>query len=99
MFKLETVLTFVEYLSRGRIEQAQLLLHNKNLRVSEIAYDVGFQTLTHFNRIFRKLYNLCLIDGGDCATITSRSSRRRVAPDRSPCFARSSDGPLNAPPI
>ena len=55
MFKLETVLTFVEYLSRGRIEQAQLLLHNKNLRVSEIAYEVGFQTLTHFNRMFRKL--------------------------------------------
>jgi AraC-like DNA-binding protein len=54
-FKLETGLTFVEYLSRVRIEQAELLLHNKNLRVSEIAYDVGFQSLTHFNRTFRKL--------------------------------------------
>ena len=54
-FKLETGLTFVEYLSRGRIEQAKLLLHNKNMRVSEIAYEVGFQSLTHFNRTFRKL--------------------------------------------
>jgi AraC-like DNA-binding protein len=23
--------------------------------VSEVAYDVGFQSLTHFNRIFRKI--------------------------------------------
>ncbi len=46
-FKLETGLTFIQYLSRIRIEQAQPLLHNRNLRVSEIAYDVGFQSLTH----------------------------------------------------
>jgi AraC-like DNA-binding protein len=30
------------------------LLLNPHLRISEIAYDVGFQSLTHFNRIFRK---------------------------------------------
>ena len=54
-FKLETGLTFVEYLSRVRIEHAKLLLHNKNLRVTEVAYEVGFQSLTHFNRTFRKL--------------------------------------------
>ena len=54
-FKLETGLTFVEYLRRARIEQAKLLLHNKNLRVSEVGYEVGFQSLTHFNRTFRKL--------------------------------------------
>jgi AraC-like DNA-binding protein len=54
-FKLETGLTFVEYLSRVRIEQAKLLLHNTHLRITEIAYEIGFQSLTHFNRIFRKL--------------------------------------------
>ena len=54
-FKQETGLTFVEYLNRVRIEHAKLLLHNKNLRVTEVAYEVGFQSLTHFNRIFRKL--------------------------------------------
>ena len=25
------------------------------LRVSEIAYEVGFQSLTHFNRVFRRV--------------------------------------------
>jgi AraC-like DNA-binding protein/ligand-binding sensor protein len=54
-FKQATGLTFVKYLTRVRIEKAKILLHNKNLRVSEIAYEVGFQSLTHFNRVFRKL--------------------------------------------
>lgn len=54
-FKQATGLTFVEYLSRVRIEKAKILLHNKNLHITEIAYEVGFQSLTHFNRIFRKL--------------------------------------------
>ena len=54
-FKLETGLTFVGYLNRVRLEQAKRLLHNKSMRVSEIAYEVGFQSLTHFNRTFSKL--------------------------------------------
>ncbi len=54
-FKQTTGLTFVEYLSRVRIERAKVLLHKNDLRVSEIAYEVGFQSITHFNRIFRKL--------------------------------------------
>jgi AraC-like DNA-binding protein len=38
-----------------RIEKARTLLLNPNLRISEIAYEVGFQSLTHFNRVFKKL--------------------------------------------
>ena len=55
LFKKATGLTFTDYLSRVRIEKAKNLLLNPNLRVSEIAYEVGFQSLTHFNRVFRKL--------------------------------------------
>jgi AraC-like DNA-binding protein/ligand-binding sensor protein len=54
-FKQTTGLTFVQYLNRTRIEKAKILLHDNSLRISEIAYDIGFQTLAHFNRIFRKL--------------------------------------------
>ena len=46
---------FTEYVSRIRIENARNLLLNPNLRVSEIAYEVGFQSLTHFNRVFKKV--------------------------------------------
>lgn len=55
MFKKATGLNFTDYLSRVRVEKAKNLLLNPNLRVSEIAYEVGFQSLTHFNRVFRKL--------------------------------------------
>jgi AraC-like DNA-binding protein/ligand-binding sensor protein len=54
MFRKATGLTFTEYLGRVRVEKAKNLLLNPHLRVSEIAYSVGFQSLTHFNRIFRK---------------------------------------------
>lgn len=55
MFKKATGLNFTDYVSRIRIEKAKNLLLNPNLRISEIAYEVGFQSLTHFNRVFRKL--------------------------------------------
>jgi AraC-like DNA-binding protein len=55
MFKKATSLHFTEYLARVRIEKAKNLLLNPNLRISEIAYEVGFQSLTHFNRVFRRL--------------------------------------------
>jgi AraC-like DNA-binding protein/ligand-binding sensor protein len=55
MFKKATGLNFTEYLSRVRIEKAKNLLLNPNLRISEIAFEVGFQSLTHFNRVFKKI--------------------------------------------
>ena len=53
MFKKATGLNFTDYVSRIRIERAKNLLLNPNLRVSEIAFEVGFQSLTHFNRVFK----------------------------------------------
>src|SRR6201997_2399782 len=55
MFKKATGLTFTEDLGRGRIERAKTQLLNPNRRVSEIAYDVGFHSLTHFNLVFRQV--------------------------------------------
>lgn len=55
IFKKATGLNFTEYVSRVRIEKAKNLLLNPNLRVSEIAYEVGFQSLTHFNRVFKRI--------------------------------------------
>ena len=55
LFKKTVGINFTEYVSRLRTEKAKDLLLNPNLRVSEIAYEVGFQSLTHFNRIFRKM--------------------------------------------
>ena len=55
IFKKATGLNFTEYLARLRIEASKNLLLNPNLRVSEIAFEVGFQSLTHFNRVFKNI--------------------------------------------
>jgi AraC-like DNA-binding protein len=38
------------------LEDARNQLLNPNRRVSEIAYDVGFQSLTQFNRTFKRIF-------------------------------------------
>jgi AraC-like DNA-binding protein/ligand-binding sensor protein len=55
LFKKTTGLTFTDYLTRVRIEKAKTLLLDPNRRVSEVAYEVGFQSLTQFNRVFKKI--------------------------------------------
>ena len=55
LFKKAVGIHFTDYLSRCRVENAKNLLLNPNLRISEIAYEVGFQSLTHFNRVFRRI--------------------------------------------
>jgi YesN/AraC family two-component response regulator len=55
MFKRATGLTFTEYLSRIRVEKAKSLLLNPHIRISEVAFEVGFQSLSQFNRVFKKI--------------------------------------------
>ncbi|MES1180624.1 MAG: helix-turn-helix domain-containing protein [Verrucomicrobiota bacterium] len=55
IFKKATGINFTDYVARVRTERAKNLLLNPNLRVSEIAYEVGFQSLTHFNRVFKRI--------------------------------------------
>jgi AraC-like DNA-binding protein len=55
IFRKATGINFTDYVSRVRIEKSKNLLLNPNLRVSEIAFEVGFQSLTHFNRVFKKI--------------------------------------------
>lgn len=53
-FKKMTRLTFTDFLNHYRISQAKrLLLLDKN--VSEACYACGFESLSYFNRIFKKI--------------------------------------------
>jgi AraC-like DNA-binding protein len=56
VFHKGTGLKFTDYVSRVRVEDARTRLLNPNLRISEIAYDVGFQSLTQFNRTFKRVF-------------------------------------------
>ena len=54
-FKRATGMTFTEYLARVRVEKVKNLLLNPHKRVSEAAYEAGFQSLSQFNRVFRRI--------------------------------------------
>jgi AraC-like DNA-binding protein len=56
MFHHSTGLTFREYLTQVRIERAKSLLTHSGKSVTEIAYESGFQSLSQFHRVFRKVY-------------------------------------------
>jgi AraC-like DNA-binding protein/ligand-binding sensor protein len=55
VFKRSTGLTFTDYLARARVEKTKQLLLNPHVRVSEAAYEAGFQSLSQFNRAFRRV--------------------------------------------
>ena len=55
VFKAGTGLTLTHYIARARIERTKQLLLNPNTRISEAAYEAGFQSLSQFNRVFRRI--------------------------------------------
>jgi AraC-like DNA-binding protein/ligand-binding sensor protein len=56
VFKKTTGLKFTDYIARVRLEDAKTQLLNPSRRISEVAYDVGFQSLTQFNRMFKRIF-------------------------------------------
>src|SRR5438034_8544192 len=54
-FKKVAGINFVNYVARIRVGKARDLLQNSNFRISEIAFAVGFKSLSQFNRVFKKL--------------------------------------------
>ena len=53
-FKKQTKITFTDFVNQYRITQAKtLLLQDKT--VTEVCYEVGFDSLSYFNKLFKKL--------------------------------------------
>ncbi len=53
-FKKQTNITFTDFVNQYRITQAKTLLL-KDANVSEVCYEVGFESLSYFNKLFKKL--------------------------------------------
>jgi transcriptional regulator GlxA family with amidase domain len=53
-FRDATNLSPLKYLQSQRFNQARELLQNTNLSISEIAYRVGYNDVSHFSKLFRK---------------------------------------------
>jgi AraC-like DNA-binding protein/ligand-binding sensor protein len=54
LFKEATGLTLTDYVNRRRVEWAKRELLKPEVRVSEIAFQVGYQSLSQFNRSFAR---------------------------------------------
>lgn len=50
--------TFGEHVANVRMKKAKVLLKNGNMTVENIAYSVGYQNVEHFNRTFKKMYEM-----------------------------------------
>lgn len=55
-FKKEVGVTFSEYLTRCRMEQARRLLDRTSLRISDIALEVGISNMSYFSTVFHKVF-------------------------------------------
>ncbi len=54
VFKESTGLTLTDYVNRRRIEWAKKELLKPEVRISEIAFQIGYQSLSQFNRSFAR---------------------------------------------
>ena len=55
LFKESTGITVHQYVMKRRIEKAKrLLLQKRDLKIIEICQQVGFQSQSHFTRVFRQ---------------------------------------------
>lgn len=55
LFKKDTGITFINYLTGLRIEKAKELLANSNAKIYEVAYEVGYDNPTYFSTVFKKM--------------------------------------------
>ena len=55
LFKNYTNMTFVDFLTVERVKLAEILFRNPRLRITDIAFESGFSSISSFNRSFRKI--------------------------------------------
>ncbi|MGI6331852.1 MAG: response regulator transcription factor [Zhaonellaceae bacterium] len=58
LIRKKTGLTFPQYLNKIRLAEAKELLRNSDLDINVIASSVGYNEVSHFNRIFKKTLGL-----------------------------------------
>lgn len=56
--KEKSGMTFGDLVKKIRMKKARALLKSSNMTVENIALSVGYQNVEHFNRLFKKAYNM-----------------------------------------
>jgi AraC-like DNA-binding protein len=77
LFHKITGVTFTGYVQSRRIEAAKQLLHETDRSITEVCFACGFNSLTHFNRVFRRG------TGGSPSEFRRRSTKSAATADAS----------------
>src|SRR5262249_1419609 len=54
LFRLAFIKKLKQYLSEGRMEKAKEVLGSEDIRVTDVCFEVGFQSLGSFSSLFHK---------------------------------------------
>jgi two-component system response regulator YesN len=58
IFHNEKGISFIEYLNRYRIDRAKELLYQKNIPITEVAFQAGYNDYKYFGNVFKKFAGL-----------------------------------------
>ena len=58
LFKQETGMNIINYINIRKMEKAKELLREKNMIVKDVAYALGFEEQSYFNRMFNKYFGV-----------------------------------------
>jgi two-component system response regulator YesN len=58
IFHCEKGISFIEYLNRYRIDRAKELLHEKNIPITEVSSEAGYNDYKYFSNVFKKYAGL-----------------------------------------
>ena len=58
VFKKETGETFIEFLTRVRMDKAKELLETTDMKAAEVGYEIGYRDPHYFSYIFKKTQNI-----------------------------------------
>jgi AraC-type DNA-binding domain-containing proteins len=58
LFKKEMKCTPMQYINQKKIERAQMMLIIDNLTIKEIAYNLSFDNISYFNKLFKNITGL-----------------------------------------
>lgn len=87
-FKAVTSMSPVQFQKRVRLQEARRVLSGSNT-ISAVAYDVGYQSISQFNRDYRRLFELT---PSDDAAILRGTLQPQTKTERAPGPARNSCG-------
>ena len=79
IFKEATGMTAMQYLTQCRLKMADVLLQSTDKKISEIAWECGFEDESYFGRIYKKQRG-CSPREGRRARLSEYSSTQSIAP-------------------